>query len=545
MNSKVLWVLVSAALITISCVGNHKPEPPNAERSVAQVSGDYCIALRGNGDLEPAHWGALAQTIEKFGLPTAMAGGSSASISMFLLDSIAANPSANTNEERAFMLKSLVGFFVELKQTPLWTDVEKLYGAYRDYSDNTLLVNLQKAIEQNDLATALKVYKQATQSGVLDPDTTDSILHAFKDHNFNQAKFLISEIRESAKVFGKFNAETDANLFFRGGIVNFQKAAELFGKIAGFYSAQSSSKLTDEWKTFLNSCAANTENMLWQEIAAKRPECAKSLGTMFKNYFASTSSKVKPEDQIIGKRFAVFPSTSVFVGNGVKDFKLAKSQYRQKMDSHYGKHFTLSNPEDLRFGYWGQTADLKKIDQSLDKTDEKARRFYALGPATWKQVLALSPAEPGLSPLKEFRTFNGKVLVSAGGWSDLHPVQVLRAAGCGKVVYVTRKGGESLFAQGVAKRLMGLDRSFEQLRKASENKGQDSSDMHSTWSKLYNLANPNSSINQALIKADAVLCTDWNSYSVKTQGAQLIEESYKAPWLNQSQDFVAGCTPKK
>ena len=33
------------------------------------VAADYCIALRGNGELMPAHWGALASTVEVYGTP--------------------------------------------------------------------------------------------------------------------------------------------------------------------------------------------------------------------------------------------------------------------------------------------------------------------------------------------------------------------------------------------------------------------------------------------------------------------------------------------
>ena len=117
----------------VGCVGGEKSEPQL--RSVAQTQPNYCIALRGNGELQPAHWGALAQTIEKFGIPSAMSGGSSASISMFLLESIAFNRAVEAQSETvqktsyAFMLKSLVGFFSELRQTPLYSDVEKLIGA--------------------------------------------------------------------------------------------------------------------------------------------------------------------------------------------------------------------------------------------------------------------------------------------------------------------------------------------------------------------------------------------------------------------------------
>ncbi|RYZ63878.1 MAG: hypothetical protein EOP09_16905, partial [Proteobacteria bacterium] len=56
--------------------------------SVSAQAANYCIALRGNGELMPAHWGSLARTVETYGVPEMMAGGSSASVSTFIFESI-------------------------------------------------------------------------------------------------------------------------------------------------------------------------------------------------------------------------------------------------------------------------------------------------------------------------------------------------------------------------------------------------------------------------------------------------------------------------
>ena len=63
----------------------------------------YCIAVRGNGELEPAHWGAMAQSLEKFGAASAIAGGSSGSITSFFWESMMANPtlSAKSSDEQS------------------------------------------------------------------------------------------------------------------------------------------------------------------------------------------------------------------------------------------------------------------------------------------------------------------------------------------------------------------------------------------------------------------------------------------------------------
>ncbi|MFN7728958.1 MAG: hypothetical protein ACK5P7_07365 [Bdellovibrio sp.] len=109
-----------------------------------------------------------------------------------------------------------------------------------------------------------------------------------------------------------------------------------------------------------------------------------------------------------------------------------------------------------------------------------------------------------------------------------------------------RQGGESLFAQGVAKRLLNLDRSWEHLetstteikaRNADLNNRGDSFDQTSTWSRLYNLGNPQSSLNESLRQASAIFCTNWNAYDIKTELVQLIENSYRSSFQVQSSDL--------
>ena len=77
----------------------------------------YCAAIRGNGELMPAHWGSFSKLVERYGLPSAMAGGSSASITMFLLESVSLNKLAKSKIEKALLIKSFEGYFETLSQT--------------------------------------------------------------------------------------------------------------------------------------------------------------------------------------------------------------------------------------------------------------------------------------------------------------------------------------------------------------------------------------------------------------------------------------------
>ena len=103
-------------------------------------------------------------------------------------------------------------------------------------------------------------------------------------------------------------------------------------------------------------------------------------------------------------------------------------------------------------------------------------------------------------------------------------MQVLKAAGCENVIYVTRRGGESPFAQGVARRLL---RSEETLR------------------ALYDLDDPLSSMRQALVKADAVLCTDWNRFNVRNGVKDMIRDAYRgSPFFVRNRATFSGLSPQ-
>lgn len=163
-----------------------------------------------------------------------------------------------------------------------------------------------------------------------------------------------------------------------------------------------------------------------------------------------------------------------------------------------------------------------------------------LGNKKWLEALASSPAEPGLSNLVDL---SGE-LVSAGGWSDLHPTLILKAHGCRDVVYLTRGGGESMFAQGVMKKLTqfeGFDWSdwanLTGAQRYQKNSRGDSSDVGayaSSWSKLYNMANPESSIRKSLSAATTTVCTQWDKYDPRKEFHALVEDSFRAPWITSS-----------
>jgi hypothetical protein len=164
--------------------------------------------------------------------------------------------------------------------------------------------------------------------------------------------------------------------------------------------------------------------------------------------------------------------------------------------------------DGIRFGYWGREADLATVQANpRGYSDLKTAKFLALGLDTWAEVLANSPAEPGLARLGDMTPTR----IAAGGWSDLHPVLVLKNLGCQSVVYVTRRGEESEFAEGVARQFGVTDTQLQALYALDQAAGRPPS------SQLLSIA-----------AADGVWCTDWNSYDTpELQG--ITADSYGAP----------------
>jgi hypothetical protein len=264
--------------------------------------------------------------------------------------------------------------------------------------------------------------------------------------------------------------------------------------------------------------------------------CQAELAQLMNAHFSGATGNFAAHP--VGLTIPALPSTAVLLGKAHQAAEKAQADYRKAMNPEFGKNFAIPDREEIRFGYWGRENWLAQIAVNRDISDEKSRRFLSLGQTTWKAALGLSPAEPGLSPFKPFEA-RGMHLTSAGGWSDLHPVLALKAAGCDNVVYLTRRGGESLFGQGVAKRLLGFDRDWSVLSSSSDeakkanaklNNNGDPSDMTSLWSRLYNLANPRSSFRRALSLADAVLCTDWDAHEITEGVHDMIEDAYNAPY---------------
>lgn len=497
-------------------------------------AGNYCAGVRGNGELAPAHWSSLARIVENKGMPSTVAGGSSAAITMFLLDSISRNENLSRVEalkqnEQALLLKTLVPHILYLyNEDAKAPEIMKMVGNITGMGDGGFIHKLRSAVKvAKDLPMFMKVLGE--YGPLLNPEIAKGLKRNFS--------FYKGQVAEGLKVFGSFDAEGDKNIFYREGLVDFKYLGFIFGRVADFYAGYGNQKTNIKLTNFLNQCAGPGVGKEWNDLLKSNPECGDSLKLALDSYYDKplvrfTRGHGRHKRILYRKGKREFPNKMIFskVGSGIKAFPTtslvingAQERYSKLLKTYEEKkaigtpEFSLDFDTELKYGYWGDSKDLELVGNNLKNLfpeDTKSQKFYPLEGGSWFEVLGTSPAEPGLSNLtripdgnslragsvinkkyfakflKIFPTlsaigwFNeddpsaGTVpfregIYSAGGWSDLHPTLVLKASGCEDIVYVTRQGGESVFGQQIFIRLTGYtDKiSFWKDIKAGNRKG--------------------------------------------------------------------------
>ncbi|MGE3262374.1 MAG: hypothetical protein AB7K68_11390 [Bacteriovoracia bacterium] len=527
---------------------------------------DYCVAIRGNGENAAAHWAGLARMVEEQGMPAGAAGGSSATVSMFFLDSIAGNPAVtaekNAKKKRqmqALLLKSLPQFVTTMGER------DNIAGAYN------FIGELSK--NKSDLkASAAKVFEGA---GKLDSKQVKKAFHKYGplvnpemlQGLAKSPNFFRKEAQEGLAVFGKFDASKDEKLFFRPGLVDFKSFSVILGTIADFYAGNTDPKTQRALDAYTRRCAGDSFGKAWQK---SREACKKRFEKIVGDYLDRGKFQNKALFSPVGNHISALPTTSLVKGEGMAKYEELKAAYNNGEKRDYGK-FSVNFDRDVEFGYWGKKRDLARADRGLESDrragDLKAQKFKALGGANWFEVLAVSPAEPGLANLQAIpqKTSREQVLaelkkpvldrwkglnyrsdmLSAGGWSDLAPVGVLKAMGCNSVTYLTRKGGDTIFGQQVLIKLAGDKENvpFWMNIKDQNAEGWNTAGTaaeKTAWNRLSNRGNLNSSLQNSMRKADSFYCTDWDAYEVfGGQMWPMVDEAYAAG-LN-SRKTEAGC----
>jgi len=471
-----------------------------------------CVAVRGNGELITAHFAALAQIAEHFGPFEGVAGGSSASISAFLTESIHMHPGLDTcgaspctrreaADRLGLLYKSLFGYLEAMGDSDEAVAVAQILGVIQIAQEK----GIGSLVDQGLLSEAWSALVS-----LLTSDEIAALVNAEVLAFLSAPDSLTAHVRdvwEAFTTFGNFRADSP-KIFLRPGLVDFAGLAEKIGRIGSFYAGYGSFDAA-AWEAFFTACAAPGRGQPWPAVAALVADgvtCRERFRAIldpWRTAFIQTEADPGVDNRIhdrVGQHMRVLVVTSVLTGQAAADFHVAKQAYFEDEDWTLAVDF-----DDVRIGYWGAAADTAAVvGNPRGFTDRKTAKAMTLGQATWLQALSLSPAEPGLSRALPI----DQQTISAGGWPDLAPVLALENAGCERVVYVTRRGGESVFAQQIAG-LLGMD---EVDKRA-----------------LYDLSNPDSAFNASLAHAAGVWCTDWNSYGA-TDLAGIVGNAMTAPF---------------
>ena len=503
--------------------------------AVAQISrpnaqSATCAGIRGNGQNLFAHYGALARHVEEYGVITCAAGGSSGSITTFLMESMWANPdlhrctgkrcSASARDARmALMLKSVIG----LVETGLFEDVETLTSLAGEISAGNIeqLLNGETPLEGVDaLVRVLRdlgplINQELIQLLITSPDP---VFHA-------------TDIIEGLEKGLQFIVD-DPAVFVRTSPIDFDAFATFLGGYGSFYAGYgpTDSSGVAGW---LDACASGGIGLTWQEVrqlpGTNGRTCGETFGDLFNEFRERNAANPGPNraDDPVGKYLPVFGVTGVLTGDTIGVWEEARAAWIAAEPIPFEPDF-----DDIGVGYWGNERELARIGRVLTKRDDlNSAQFVPLGASQWREVLKSSPAEPGFSPGVPLNAG----VVSVGGWADPLRVLPLDALGAKNTVAINRLGGVGGFTEA-ATRLLGAD--------------------DADIAALYSTTDPSSSFYQGLDEATGVWCTDWDSQMADPN--LLFNDAYNSPLITNDRKLlnprngyvnvgpnyaIGGCTP--
>ena len=221
-------LVVSASSSSADASRDTPARRPNATSST-------CAGIRGNGQNLFAHYGALARHIEEYGAITCAAGGSSGSITTFVLESIWANPdlhncasrsgvrtcsSPSRDARMSLMLKSVVG----LVDTGLFGDIATVSALVDEIGarDIVALLNSEDPAEGIDALT--RVLRDL--GPLINPDLFELLA------NSPDPVFHATDIIDGLEKGLQFIVD-DPNVFVRTSVLNFEEVALLFVHVEG------------------------------------------------------------------------------------------------------------------------------------------------------------------------------------------------------------------------------------------------------------------------------------------------------------------------
>jgi hypothetical protein len=521
-------MLVIASLLVPSMPASAARDGKEPQRPPATAS--TCAGVRGNGQNLFAHYGALARHVEEYGAITCIAGGSSGSITAFLVESMWANPdvhrcadeacsSVERDARTALLLKSVIG----LVDTGLFQDVDTVARLVEQVRAQGIQSILEGGNPQAGVDALVRILRDL--GPLINPELIELLLTS------PDPVFHATDIIEGLQKGLQFIVD-DPAVFLRTSVIDFDEFALLIGRYGSFYAAYGPADRAGV-SAWLDACAEPSLGLTWQETAAlpgSVSTCGDDFGDLFNSYRERLAEAGGPNraDDPVGRYLPSFGVTGVLTGDAIGQWEEARAAWLAADPIDFEPDFA-----DVGVGYWGQQGELRRMERNLDRRfdDLIADQFVPLGAATWREVLASSPAEPGFSPAQPLSSG----VLSVGGWADPLRVIPLEALGAKTSITINRLGGVGGFTESVTRLLNASDDDV---------------------AALYSTTDPASSFYIGLEIASGVWCTDWDGQGGDPN--RLFEDAYSSPLISSdrrlldprfgypnvgSEVSVGGCTP--
>ncbi|MEM9057677.1 MAG: hypothetical protein AAGD86_09380, partial [Pseudomonadota bacterium] len=225
-----------------------------------------CVGIRGNGPRLWAHFSSLARIVEEFGLIGGAAGGSSGSISVFVTESIHANPlltdcdgrvcsRAEAEARMALWFKAVQG----LESSALIGDV----FAVAQLVELIQTGNIEDLLNGGDpfagVAALVDILQDPDLQQILNPEILDLLLTS------PDPVFHANDIVQGTLAALSFEV-TDPTPLVRPGPINFDAFAEIVGRLGNFFAGYQDYDAATAQR-FLEACAVPGRGLDWPAVA--------------------------------------------------------------------------------------------------------------------------------------------------------------------------------------------------------------------------------------------------------------------------------------
>ena len=374
--------IVGLSLFATSCQNAQESENSNLHQT-ENSSQNVCYAIRGNGPRIFSHFGAMAKAVEEIGIPKGAAGGSSASITSFFLESISINSALSQDDterrkQLSLILKSMEGF---LKVATTSKQVAALFYF------NNVISNLRSEVNRDlgsprETLENIRIVLSREVVGFVNPE-----IFTFITQSPASIEWKIQQIRSAVNEFGKFSAK-DPKIFLRPGLINFDYFSEVIGRIGSFLASYAPMK-DSQWQQYFELCD-ETKGKLWPDFSK---ECQDMFVNMANEFFQSEPGINRADEPISGQPgFHTLVTTSMTQQqHAVATINTLKNSYFD--NSFKDGDFPELNFDDYVFGYWGKPSHLDALTARAAKNETLHwSKTFAIGQRPWKEALSLSRA---------------------------------------------------------------------------------------------------------------------------------------------------------